>query len=227
MNILKNLVPKFVRRRISKALQGHYLRLREQEDNSLPKLKLAKSHIENLKSLVDRQELLEHFPKGGVVAEIGVAEGGFTQKIMDICDPFRCHLIDSWDSKRYSTTMKEKVWKQFDKQIRNGQVVIFLGDSVNAASSFPDHYFDWIYLDSDHSYEHTKRELEAYRSKMKKDGIIAGHDFIQGNWVGGMRYGVIEAVYEFCIRYDWEMIYLTTNFIEHPSFAIRSTERPF
>ena len=53
------------------------------------------------------------------------------------------------------------------------------------------------------------------------DGIIAGHDYILGNWDGLVRYGVIESVYEFCVRYNWEIIFLTTELNNSPSFAIR------
>ncbi|MCU0386267.1 MAG: hypothetical protein MUE38_09580, partial [Flavihumibacter sp.] len=57
--------------------------------------------------------------------------------------------------------------------------------------------------------------------KLKPGGIIAGHDFIKGNWLSGYRYGVMEAVYEFCVTHNWELIFLTTETNDHPSFAIR------
>lgn len=57
---------------------------------------------------------------------------------------------------------------------------------------------------------------------MKKGGIIAGHDFIVGEIDVPWKYGVIEAVYEFCKKYNWEIIYLTMERGISPSFAIRS-----
>ncbi len=35
------------------------------------------------------------------------------------------------------------------------------------------------------------------------------------------RYGVIEAVYEFCSKYNWEILFLTTELETNPSFAIK------
>ncbi|MEX0773138.1 MAG: class I SAM-dependent methyltransferase, partial [Balneolales bacterium] len=84
-------------------------------------------------------------------------------------------------------------------------------------------YFDWIYIDTDHSYETTRDELRLYASKVKQGGIIAGHDYVKGNWITTYRYGVIEAVHEFCVNNDWELIYLTAEPIENQSFAIRRT----
>lgn len=80
---------------------------------------------------------------------------------------------------------------------------------------------DWIYIDTDHSYETTRDELRLYASKVKDGGIIAGHDYVKGNWITTYRYGVIEAVHEFCVGNDWELIYLTAEPLESQSFAIR------
>jgi hypothetical protein len=41
---------------------------------------------------------------------------------------------------------------------------------------FPHHFFDAIYIDGDHSYEAFKMDLKLARLKVKKGGIIAGHD---------------------------------------------------
>jgi hypothetical protein len=59
---------------------------------------------------------------------------------------------------------------------------------------------------------------------MKLGGIIAGHDYIMGNWNAGHRYGVVEAVRAFCLRYNWELIFLTHELDNHPSFAIREIQ---
>ena len=66
----------------------------------------------------------------------------------------------------------------------------------------------------------TAAELRAYAPKLKPGGIMAGHDYSMGNWVKGFRYGVIEAVHEFCVEHDWELRYLTVQRLERPSFAI-------
>ena len=103
-------------------------------------------------------------------------------------------------------------------------MVINYGLSTDVANDFSDNYFDWIYIDTDHSYTTTKAELEMYASKMKAGGIIAGHDYTMGNWKGLIRYGVIEAVYEFCHKQNWEIIYITMDLNEYPSFAIRKNQ---
>jgi hypothetical protein len=178
-------------------------------------------HLDHLVSLSDREELLKRLPKNGVVAEIGVNEGDFSEKILTLSQPQKLILIDVWASKRYHGGLFEKVHTRFTDLIKQDRVEIVRNLSFEAIASFPDQCFDWVYLDTDHSLETTRKELELLRPKMKMEGIIAGHDYIVGNWKTGYRYGVMEAVREFCLKYHWEMIYLTHELNDHPSFAIR------
>lgn len=182
-----------------------------------PNLTLERKHISNTLLLIDRKELLNHLPKNGVVAELGVNRGDFSSEIFKICQPKKLHLVDTFESK----IRKQEVENRFQKEIENKIILLESGFSTEIATHFPDNYFDWIYIDTDHSYETTAAELRLYLPKMKSGGIIAGHDFIIGNWNGMVRYGVIEAVYEFCIKHDWGIKFLTTEMSEHPSFALK------
>ena len=107
----------------------------------------------------------------------------------------------------------------------NENVTVHRNNCVEAAKKFKDGYFDWIYIDTDHSYKTTIKELEAYRNKIKHNGFIAGHDYLLGNWNGWVRYGVKEAVYEFCTKYNWEIVFLTSEINNSPSFAIKDINR--
>jgi hypothetical protein len=40
---------------------------------------------------------------------------------------------------------------------------------------------------------------------MKNNGIICGHDYLMGDLVEMNKYGVIEAVSEFCNKNHWEI----------------------
>ena len=62
--------------------------------------------------------------------------------------------------------------------------------SYNVVNNFKDNDYDFIYIDGSHTYESVKRDLELYLPKLKKGGIIGGHDYSQ-IWPG-----VIEAVNE-------------------------------
>lgn len=189
---------------------------------NIPRFEISYTHIKNAKLVTTREELLRILPKHGVVAELGVDEGDFSNLILMINKPIKLHLVDSWGNKYYNQEKKTKVESRFKKYIENRTVEINRGLSTEIVVEFKDNYFDWIYIDTSHSYTTTIQELELYRDKVKVGGVIAGHDYILGNWNRLVRYGVIEAVYEFCVRYNWEIIYLTTELNQNPSFAIRS-----
>ncbi len=113
------------------------------------------------------------------------------------------------------------VKKRFQKEIDAGKVIIIRDTSEKELKKFENGYFDWVYIDTAHSYQQTVKELELCRLKVKDDGIIAGHDYCQGNINKAIAYGVVQAVNQFCIKYNWEFIYLTHETERTLSFAIK------
>ena len=186
---------------------------------------LGPEHISNLKVLPSRAALLEVLPKCGIVAEVGVAEGDFSQSILQICCPSELHLIDYWGSTipKYGTTGHHLVSEKFETEISDGKVVMHRGWSWEELNKLPDETFDWIYIDANHSYESVRKDLLAARPKLKPQGIISGHDYVKWSSQTG-RFGVVEAVNEFCITFNYEMIYLTLQRDMHLSYAIRQMD---
>ena len=194
-------------------------------EKQMPKVPLARKHMKNCELLLDRSEMLSKLKKGGKVAEIGVAQGEFSELILKITEPDLLHLVDVWNSKTYHAGLFKKVADKFKNLIDEERIQILRKLSTDAAEDFDDNYFDWIYIDTDHSYATTREELVKYAPKVKHDGIIAGHDYTMGIWISLNRYGVIEAVHEFCVKYEWELVYLTVEPTENQSFAIRRIKR--
>jgi hypothetical protein len=194
---------------------------RQKQVAALPVTVLTKKNIANAALFVDRVDMLTLFGESSIGAEIGVDKGEFSRQIVDIVKPRKFHLIDCWDSERYSDSYNHVI-TNLKKEIQSGTVEINRGLSVDVLNSFPDEYFDWVYIDTSHSYEVTKAELELSHKKIRKGGIISGHDYVMGSWVGQVRYGVIEAVYEFCVNQDYEIIGLSTELPGHnASFALK------
>ena len=68
--------------------------------------------------------------------------------------------------------------------------------SVEAAARVSDHSFDFVYIDARHDYESVKEDLEAWSAKVRPGGILAGHDYVDGDLPQGEFY-VKSAVDEF------------------------------
>ena len=194
---------------------------RRAEVDSIPKYSIKKENIFNGSILANRNHLLEVLPKNGIVAELGVDNGYFTEQIIKISNPKKLYIIDTWSSKRYGQNKFEKVKEKFFEEIKSEKIEILRSDSITAAKQFQNNYFDWIYIDTDHSYSTTAQELNAYESKIKTNGLICGHDYVMGNWSKSNKYGVIESVAEFTCKKNWKLVYWTSDFTENNSFAIQ------
>jgi hypothetical protein len=69
--------------------------------------------------------------------------------------------------------------------------------SVDAAKKFANGELDFVYIDANHSYQATMDDLNAWYPKVRDGGIIAGHDFLDGENICGSEFGVESAVTEF------------------------------
>jgi hypothetical protein len=162
-------------------------------------------------------------PDGSVGAEIGVWRGDFSDAILRHVRPRELHLIDPWRAAedpvyakslygsrsgrgqaRLESTYRG-VLRRFAQQIGDGIVVVHRVPSAIAAADFPDAYFDWVYVDGDHTYEGCRQDLELYAPKIRPTGYLAGDDYKLGAWWGD---GVIRAVDEFRDTSGWELVLL-------------------
>ncbi|MFM2355051.1 MAG: hypothetical protein RLZZ528_787 [Pseudomonadota bacterium] len=137
-----------------------------------------------------RDKMLGKMPKGGIAAEIGVWEGKFSERIIEITQPKELHLIDPWlyqpefnntgfGRKKNANRMDEMFGEVAAKFASNPGVKLHRAMSADALAGFPDAYFDWVYIDGNHNEPFVGQDLALAKAKVKPGGIIAGDDF---NW---------------------------------------------
>jgi hypothetical protein len=68
--------------------------------------------------------------------------------------------------------------------------------SLEAAKRVADHSLDFAYIDARHDYESVKEDIAAWCAKVRPGGILAGHDYVDGDFPEGEFY-VKSAVDEF------------------------------
>ena len=113
-------------------------------------------------------------------AEIGVLQGDHARLMLDALNINKLHLIDSfvitWDyeDQEFQDNNLNFVLKRF-KGLEN--VEVFHRDSIRASKSFQDASLDFVYIDANHLYEFVKADIDAWLPKVKKGGIIGGHDY--------------------------------------------------
>jgi hypothetical protein len=168
----------------------------------------------SIKIFDTRNEMVREYCKAGdVICEIGVFLGEFAQKFVEI-RPSKLVLIDLWegihgsgdqDGNNFTSYNLEDAYTQIVNDTRNMPFIdIRRGYSVDMLQQFPDNFFDFIYIDGDHSYYGCKSDLLLSYKKVKPNGIIAGHDY-EMNMAKAKTYynfGVKQAVDEFCSEYN-------------------------
>ncbi len=190
--------------------------------------------------LTQREELLKYLPKGGVGAEIGVAQGEYSAAILQSAQPAELHLIDPWSHLEAGSDLLGAVEmlggigharargdpfgavpENREGDIQYSEVIArFEGDarvqlhrqySYKAAASFADGYFDFVYLDGNHHYEFVLQDLHDFAAKLKPGGLLFGHDFFEDAFARDEHYGVVDAVNSFVKRSDFRFLALTAE----------------
>lgn len=164
-----------------------------------------------LKTIIDRNQIgdLIRYFDSPTICEVGVRFG----------ENFKCMLVEN-----VKEALAVDIWREIGERGQNdgnctpedlenqyetfkdrykddSRVIIMREFSTISASKFKDNYFDIVYLDADHTYQSVKDDLEAWYPKIKKGGIISGHDYIDGDTTirlgHSVRFGVVDAVQEF------------------------------
>ena len=142
------------------------------------------------------------------VAEIGVWKGDFSALILREIAPRKLHLIDPWKfygeypHRRYGGRIArnqddmDEVFRVVQDRFRDHPAVVIHRETAGTVlPDFDDDYFDWVYVDGNHSYEFVLADLRMCLPKMKRGGIIAGDDY---EWGPEWDYPVRRAVTDFC-----------------------------
>jgi uncharacterized Rossmann fold enzyme len=153
------------------------------------------------------KEILKRISGKAVGVEVGVFRGNLSQNLLLNNQDLFLHMVDSWttgnqeyiDSGDYHASLTQKEQDKYHQDaITNTEFAadrrkIWRMDSVEAAKHFKDKSLDFVFIDADHSYEGCKRDIEAWRSKLKDTGILCGHDYDNDNYE---KFGVKRAVDE-------------------------------
>jgi SAM-dependent methyltransferase len=146
--------------------------------------------VQLFKHRIGRLRALLALPLGGRCAEIGVWKGDFSRRILQIRRPKELHLVDPWlfsphyprrlyggTGARNQDDMDRIMALVVGKFSKCAAVQIHRNSSTEIARRFPDHYFDWIYIDADHSYEAVLCDLKVWHEKVRPGGVIALDDY--------------------------------------------------
>lgn len=167
-------------------------------------------------------EALKTAKKGDIIVEVGVwlgsSVGYLDETAKKLGKEIEIHAVDVFGGVNVARDMQEQGvldgddhLKKFKANMDNlgVEVTIHRADSVMEAYTFKDDSLHCVYLDADHDFEAVVADIVAYFPKLKKGGIMGGHDWLNTD------VGVRRAVEYFCKRFGYE-VKVTTE--EWPSW---------
>ena len=170
--------------------------------------------FDNCKIVTSRQNLIDKLPKNSIIAELGTQKGIFANDILNICKPKELHLFDIMTEDYNNSDFNElKAFAKFHS-----------GNSDEMLDRLPDNYFDWIYIDADHSYMGVKKDIYVAIKKIKPGGYLVFNDFTTWSIAEFLPYGVYHAVLEAISKYSCTVEYIALQELGYHDIAIR---KPF
>lgn len=130
----------------------------------------------------DRLDLAKLFKGKGV--EIGVAEGWYSSRIMELGEVDEMYGVDPYTPHQgYRDYTRETTYNRLQTNAHNAldkcPNYYFIKDfSTKAATKFELNSLDFVYIDGDHSYQAVTEDITTWIKKLKPGGIIAGDDYI-------------------------------------------------
>jgi hypothetical protein len=145
----------------------------------------------------------------GFGVEIGVKQGEFSKHLLSNWNCKQLYLVDPWitqadsvyDENHHNHSDDYEICKKNVEQFKDKYQFV-RNFSHNAHKMFKNEYFDFIYIDGNHSYEAVKQDLNDWYPKLKPHGIICGDDYTVKSIdnVFGYEFGVKKAVDEFALN---------------------------
>ena len=121
---------------------------------------------------------------GAKFVEIGVWKGGSTAymgvEIYNSGKKIEYDAIDTFEgSKEHGVVngLYEEALNNLKPIIDLKIVNVIKSHSLEAVDKYEDESLDFCFVDGSHEYEDVKKDILAYLPKVKKGGILAGHDY--------------------------------------------------
>jgi predicted O-methyltransferase YrrM len=202
-----------VRKRLPERLRRVLRLARHAVTTAQPSLGISPALVADCRVCASRLELVHLLPQRARVAEVGTYRGDFASHILLAADPAELHLID------IDLT-------ELDAGVRaDPRVTLHEGRSEEVLPSFIDAYFDWIYIDGDHSYAGVTRDAHAAAPKVKPGGFLVFNDFAHIDPCLGT-YGVHRAVVDFAVTQRWTFAWLAYQESALYDVALRRPHEP-
>lgn len=153
----------------------------------------------------------------GSAVEVGVNRGHNSMTFIRFWKGQRLYLVDPWryiaeykDAVNEPDEHRESTYQEVLAKFHNymDRVTILRMSSEEAAEAVPDE-LDYVYIDADHSYESCYNDIRLWWPKIKRGGMMAGHDVFFPGVIG-----VTNALIRFAVETGLQITVIPATFID-------------
>ena len=132
--------------------------------------------------------------------EIGVLKGEYTQILCQTIPGLKLYGVDPWivypdyydvsGGQPYFDT----IYEEAKQRTKDYDCTLIKKFSMDAVKDFEDESLDFVFIDGNHEFVHVAEDIHYWGKKIKKGGIISGHDYRRGGFKSPCRVNVKDVV---------------------------------
>lgn len=165
---------------------------------------------------MNREGLYQLFAKLGyrVGCEVGLEKGKNAVTMYDNIPGLKLYGVDSYrqhpqasyvyhaEIRHWNQDYLNRVKAQAEGRMKGRNFVLLEDFSEDAAKKVEDNSLDFVYIDADHSYDMVMLDILLWGRKIRKGGVISGHDYYYNKDNPGRRAKVTQAVDDYTKIHD-------------------------
>jgi predicted O-methyltransferase YrrM len=118
-------------------------------------------------------------------AEIGTYSGSFAITLSINNPGFKLYCIDAWATYDGLNDYTDAgyladIFKLATRRLKPYKDIEIIRElSMDAVKRFEDESLDFVYIDANHEFPYVAEDIFYWEKKVKPDGIVSGHDYLQ------------------------------------------------
>lgn len=116
--------------------------------------------------------------------EIGVERALYSKQLCEANPGLKLYCVDPWLAysgyrEHVSQDKLDDFYRISQERLSKFDAHLIRKTSVEASKDFENRSLDFVYIDGNHDFGHTAEDLYHWTPKVRKGGIVAGHDYIK------------------------------------------------
>lgn len=130
----------------------------------------------------NRLELANYFCEKNykIGAEIGVADGRYSEILCQRIPGLKLYSIDPWepyDGNWRGVRYQNRAHRRAQERLCGYDAQLIKGTSLSAQSGIQKESLDFVFIDGAHDFNNSMLDILLWAPKVRKGGIVAGHDY--------------------------------------------------